>query len=727
MKLRLALVVIFLPLLTCQPIEPLVVSGTIADADGVPPAMAFVALLSTEDYTLSASTTTDADGHYQLKAQGGQDYFLFAIPLSGETVEGYNLHGHTTQLARIPAGSGDVIYDFTLVPCHDFILESYNAEGVLILNDDWIGLRFADDVDGNATDDLFTSIDKGEGTPAVPSVCIPLGRTRRFFVQWTLPDFGSIVLMADNDGKGYSACEQGGTVLNLSYELARTQVNRLRNNLDTYQTTGYDMPPAIAGSLAEAESFLAQAAAQTGAEQAALSDRATSVTLWALENLEQARAAQDITRYRTGGLTVTVLDAAGAPLPGAIVTYTQTSHDFLFGIFDRLENAGIDGYELMQQAGINYLTSGFYWNETEPEQDQIAWEYIDHGIGVLDLAEMGFTLKAHALLALWDFGMPEYFKAMSFTEVNDEVYEHISALVEHYRDQIDTWNVINEAHGRGAALDFSRQEITTLTRTGIRAIRENDPDARIIINNSFDWYGEASLITFLLTGEADDFSLSVPAYLDQLAADSVDYDIIGQQLYNGGYVNIFAEWGIGDPSGIPTWDLAHISALLDRLGEYGKPVHITEQSSPSTWDPDWEAYGTGWWHRHWDEATQAEYVHDFYTLAFSKECVEAITWWSINDNDSSVYTGGLLDEENNPKPAYFALCDLIAGWTTAGQGETDAAGQVTIRGYGGEYKMTVTHDGQTWSGTVHVWEQQEGEYVIQMSGDVTIIKKRPGL
>jgi len=133
----------------------------------------------------------------------------------------------------------------------------------------------------------------------------------------------------------------------------------------------------------------------------------------------------------------------------------------------------------------------------------------------------------------------------------------------------------------------------------------------------------------------------------------VDYDIIGQQLYNGGYSDIFAQWGLGDPSGIPTWDLAHISALLDRLGEYGRPVHITEQSVPSTWDPDWTQYGAGWWHHPWNEETQAEFLRDFYTIAFSKEPVEAITWWDINDN-SFIFTGGLLDSESNPKPAYAA-------------------------------------------------------------------------
>jgi hypothetical protein len=390
------------------------VEGIITDADGIPPAAAFIVALSLEDYSTSDYTTSDETGYYQLEVPGNNDSILLVIPISGQVVEGYNLHGYRVELDRLEAGSGEIVRDFTLIPCHDFILEAYDADGELMLNDKWPGLRFVEDMAGNAINEFFIGINKGEDTPEVPGTCVALGKLRRFFIQLELPDFGNVMLAADNSGAGYIAEETGGTVLNLSYELARTQINRLRDNLNAYQTDGYDVPPAVAGNLAEDESLLAQAAAQNGAARAALSDKAASVALWALESLELARAEQDIPRYRQGNLAVTVLDESGDPLPGAAVVYTQTSNDFLFGIFDTLENAGIEGYELMQQAGINYLTTGSYWSETEPEQDEIAWEYIDHAVGVMDLAQMGATLKSHALMAFWDFGTPEYLKAMSF-------------------------------------------------------------------------------------------------------------------------------------------------------------------------------------------------------------------------------------------------------------------------------------------------------------------------
>lgn len=687
---------------------PVSVQGHVIDSNATPLENVLVVLIANDTQEPAVEPQqTGADGLYQFTVPGGADYLLATIPLSGQTHAGYDLHGHTSEIVFLTDIGEDVVHNFTAEPCHDFILQSYSADGFLVSNDDWIGTHFAEDTTGNATAEHFFSVAKA-GEPELPSICIPLLQTRRFFLQWTIPGFGNVILPADNAGTGYSATETGATILNLNYELARTQVLRLQINIDDYQQAGYQIPPHIPEQLLETELQLVQAGMLQDSEQAAIADQASGIALWALEDLEMARAQQDIPRYRMGDLTITVLDPKGNPLPDATIDYNQTSHNFLFGVFDTFANAGTEGYELMHAAGINYITTGLYWSETEPEQDQIPWETIDHNIGVLDLSKMDFTVKAHALLALWDFATPDYLLALEFEDFNHEVYEHISALVQRYQDEIEIWNVINEAHGRGATLNFSREEITILTQTGIRAIREHDPDARIIINSSFDFFGESRLMS-----ELDGFTLSVPAYLDDLIATGIDFDIIGQQLYNGGYVDLFDHFDLGPPMAVPTWDLEHLSAVLDQLGNYGMPVHITEQSVSSSWEEHWTKLGAGWWHHPWDEQTQAEFVHDFYTIVFSKQQTEAITWWNINDDFSFIYHGGLLDTDNKPKPAYYALRDLISSWTSAGQSTTDASGQTQLRGFGGDYALTVRHGDLTWNGEAHIVEQSQTEIIIQ--------------
>jgi hypothetical protein len=75
--------------------------------------------------------------------------------------------------------------------------------------------------------------------------------------------------------------------------------------------------------------------------------------------------------------------------------------------------------------------------------------------------------------------------------------------------------------------------------------------------------------------------------------------------------------------------------------------------------------------------------------------------------------GGLLQDDSTPKQAYYALQDLIRGWTTSGTMQTDGDGQFVIQGYGGDYALTITYNGQSCSGTAHITEQQEEKLVVE--------------
>ena len=95
--------------------------------------------------------------------------------------------------------------------------------------------------------------------------------------------------------------------------------------------------------------------------------------------------------------------------------------------------------------------------------------------------------------------------------------------------------------------------------------------------------------------------------------------------------------------------------------------------------------------------------------------MEAVTWWDINDKESFIVSGGLLDENNNPKPAYYALKEVITEWTTNGREETNGEGKIQFRGFGGEYNLTIRYDGETIYETIHVLEQQDNHYILETS------------
>lgn len=132
-------------------------------------------------------------------------------------------------------------------------------------------------------------------------------------------------------------------------------------------------------------------------------------------------------------------------------------------------------------------------------------------------------------------------------------------------------------------------------------------------------------------------------------------------------------------------------------------------SAPSTQLDD-----SAWWHNSWDEATQAQYVTSFYTIALSKPQVQAITWgWGVLDADAWTLSGGLLASANAPKPAYWALKKLIESWTTNGQGKANNRGEYTLRGFAGDYEISIrTRDGRIYQQTVHISEQALGSLTI---------------
>jgi hypothetical protein len=148
--------------------------------------------------------------------------------------------------------------------------------------------------------------------------------------------------------------------------------------------------------------------------------------------------------------------------------------------------------------------------------------------------------------------------------------------------------------------------------------------------------------------------------------------------------------------------------LLDRYDAYGVPVWIEPFQVPSQ-----QVAGSPWWHRPWDEATQAEFAVDFYTLAFSRKNARDICWSDSTDRAPFVISAGLLDADLRPKLAHTALKELLASWTTHGVGVTDEGGELTIRGFGGEYALTVTlPDGGRLVAAVHISEQKDAQVTL---------------
>jgi len=166
----------------------------------------------------------------------------------------------------------------------------------------------------------------------------------------------------------------------------------------------------------------------------------------------------------------------------------------------------------------------------------------------------------------------------------------------------------------------------------------------------------------------------------------------------------------------PPIDLGLFASSLDHYGALGNKVFVSELSYATLDDYPglnkwWSWYGG--WHQGYTDQAQADWAKDALTIAFSKPFVDGVQWTGSGDGptDYDFVGDGLFHKDGvTPRPALQAMGDAIHSWTTQGSGTTDASGSLAMRGFGGNYALTITTtDGRTLHGTVHVTEQKDNQ------------------
>jgi len=109
-------------------------------------------------------------------------------------------------------------------------------------------------------------------------------------------------------------------------------------------------------------------------------------------------------------------------------------------------------------------------------------------------------------------------------------------------------------------------------------------------------------------------------------------------------------------------------------------------------------------------------VAALYTFLFSHPSVQAITWWGLSDLGAwQGAPAGLLREDMSPKPAYERLMQLIhQDWWTNINSKTNAQGKVIIRGFYGQYLLTVKSGTQSVEKLIHLKPGHENVFEVQL-------------
>ena len=376
--------------------------------------------------------------------------------------------------------------------------------------------------------------------------------------------------------------------------------------------------------------------------------------------------------------SITVLDAAGAPLSNHAVTIAQTQHKFLFGTaaFDTVPLAGGDytgkDLELAQIRAdrltglFNAATLPFYWGQFEPNRGQPRTEplrkaaqwCVDHNLKV-----KGHPLTWHTMCADW-------LLPLSNADILKEQKARIRREVAGFKGLIDMWDVINEAvimpvfdkYDNGITRICKEMGRIPLIRTVFETARAENPGAVFLIND-FDM--------------SDAYDILVEGCLEA----GIKFDAIGLQSHmHQGY-----------------WGVEKTLKILEHFSRFNLPLHFTETTlvsgrlmPPEIVDlndyqvKDWPTTPEG-------EERQARETITHYETLFAHPLVQNITWWDMVDGNWLNAPGGLVRRDGSAKPAYDELMKRVKGewWLSPVEMVTDASGKVTVSGFPGDYEVAV--------------------------------------
>ena len=420
----------------------------------------------------------------------------------------------------------------------------------------------------------------------------------------------------------------------------------------------------------------------------------------AQKNFLQTTVPSNIETYRKGDTTVTVTDRDGNPISGAVIDVKQLSHEFRFGanlfMLDELETEEKnETYKTRFAELFNMATLPFYWDALEPEKGKPRYAKDSPKVYrrpapdlCIEFCEKhGIEPREHALA--YDGFFPKWLYDASVDEVKKELERRFSEVSERYADKIPTIEVTNEMEwSRGKTAFYDAPDYIEWC---FKLAEKYFPNNQLVINEH----------TGLCWGDKGRYTDKYYSYIEANMLKGARIDAIGMQYH------LFNKREEEYEKTRKTLDPVKMYKHMDLYSNFGKPLQVTEVTVPAF---SWEAE---------DEEIQAEIIEKLYSVWFSHPNVEQIVYWNLIDGyahlwdpdpekikasqgdmtiGENYYYGGLLRFDMTPKPAYYKIKELTQKiWHTEETAVTDENGDLTFRGFYGDYELEITKDGKTFT------------------------------
>lgn len=671
--------------------------GTLRDTVSAPIPYAYLGIM-TQGFQPVTDALSEANGSFSL-AEPVADSFLVVQPTANADADGMNVFTHSPRLYQLPVGAEKL--DLRLPAIGNMILEAYAADGTLMRwqdfqkNGEYAGrFAYAVNMDDEAipyecwpVHGSLTGSKSGSRESGVPAILVAPEQTVAVnLLFWPTQGYGKLLIKADNAGQGYQLDKPGASQrLLVNLELARTAIADLTRRKALFQPEEATQIDTLVEQLA---------AAATAPEAKTIAARADKILVEALrlrDQFELARAERTWRAARQGTLRITAQDTG--LLPGATITVKQDEHAFLFGAY---EGAPFNkkAFEQARTAGFNLATVLLGWNWTNsPKLNRAA---IDKTFGISALDKMGYTVKAHGVIWMQEYGiLPDDARQKKHAQLVTEALDHQKVLMEVFGENIAIWEAVNEPANTNV-VNLSQKDMIDLVKSAAHNVHEISKPT--LINNPHEFsHGSQYLIYKIDNSPLYAYPMTYSVFLSRAAAEKAldETDIIALQVYPGYHLNDSFAGAQG-----PAFTPSYLLDTVERYTRFGKRIHLSEFSLPSTYGDDWFA---GYWREPWTEETQADYADAVLALLFAHPQVDSVGWWDLTDNKPSVLTGGLVNVDGSPKKAFTRIAERIAQWRTVESLDVKNESPLEVPATAGTYTITLNlKDGRTITDTATV-------------------------
>ncbi|WP_165440680.1 endo-1,4-beta-xylanase [Rubripirellula amarantea] len=366
--------------------------------------------------------------------------------------------------------------------------------------------------------------------------------------------------------------------------------------------------------------------------------------------------------------TVQVVDGSGNPLDGAVIHLRQKEHEFLFGSAINAFNGKLDPngntQALKYQSEINRLFN------TVVMENSLKWpQYLNDPQRAIDAVNFANSndlyVRGHNMIWPSRGNMPssiwnEYdtrvitdgsVSAAAWLETTIE--NHLADLLTTFNGQVPEWDVVNEPYTNHDVMDILGDSIVV---DWFQQVRDYDPTIKLVLN---DYH--------IFTSNGSD------------TAHRVNFDNWLTTLSNAGLLDVIGvqnHYGAGNLT-----DIVVLEQLVNSYyTQFNTPIVITE------FDVNTE-----------DEQLQADYLRDYFTMAFSQNEVSEILQWGFWEDSHWLPNSALYRSDFSIKPNGQAYEDLVFGrWWSDVRG-TSSSGAFSTDVFRGDYEVVVEYGGNTFT------------------------------